>query len=373
MLSNRACRSPPAFCLESPIEGWLVNSNPIRFFRPRRSAAVPPERRSPVLSEPAFSPSEEDDVATPAAQEAGSAASVVGEAPRAERLVPAPARPDRGTTWWRAAAIAASVLLHIGVILLILARFPSEGPQAPPPIPVELAALPPPKPAPAPAATPAPKPPPQPPRSSGGDLEDRKPGASPAATTSATNPPAPKPPPTPPAPHPPAANPAPALPAEPSAKGAPVAPAASPRETQQAAIPTIVPPNKPPDPSMRPAAIPSPSSTPPSMQPTAPDMRQGEGGGDKYLSALRDDLRAHQVYPPTAELFRLRGVATYEIVITRQGQLVSTRLLQSSGYRVLDQAGFMTIRLSAPFRPVPPDIAGEAIPLVVTLYMGPDG
>jgi outer membrane biosynthesis protein TonB len=295
-----------------------VNSNPIRFLRPRRSAAVSPERRSPALSEPAFSPGEEHDAATPTAQEAGSIASVVGEAPRAERLVPAPAIPDRGTTWRRAATIAASVLLHIGVILLILARFPSEGPQAPPPIPVELATLPPPKPQP--QVTPTPKPrQPQPERRSGGDLENRKYGALPPAQGTAEKPPLQTQLPAPPAPEPPSQKPAPELRASSAEKSAPVAPPAAPRQTQQAAIPTPIPPTKPPEPKTRQAALPSPSAEQPSKTPPNPAIQLGEGGGDRYLNSIRDDIKRNFYYPPTAELFGIAGVATYDITLARDG------------------------------------------------------
>lgn len=342
---------------------------------------MPPERRPPVLGEPTVPANVgAADTGDGGAAMIPAASSLSGDvaknAPRAQRLPTIEPTPDSSTKWPRAAAIGASVLLHLVAIALIFVKLPSEAPAQPAPIPIELATLPPPPPPPKPKPQAVPKPPPpQPDREWGGELENRKPGALPnapaVAAPQATQTPAPSPP--PPVQEPPSQKPAPKLPAEPADEGVPVAPAASPRQTQQAEIPTPIPPEKPPAPSMRQAAIPSPSSTQPSTQPTAPDMRQGEGGGDKYLNALRADIKAHRVYPPTAELFRLVGVATYEIVITRQGQLASVQLVRSSGYRLLDQAGFTTIRLSAPFEPVPPDIKGDSIGLTLVLSIGPDG
>jgi protein TonB len=132
-----------------------------------------------------------------------------------------------------------------------------------------------------------------------------------------------------------------------------------------------VPPKKPPVPAARQTAIPVPAPTPAAPTTLDADAERGQGGGDRYLNAMRDDIRRHRVYPPTAELFRITGTATYDIAINRQGELLDARISKSSGYDILDRAGLQTIRLSAPFEPVPDDIPGDPIRLILRLSIGP--
>jgi len=59
------------------------------------------------------------------------------------------------------------------------------------------------------------------------------------------------------------------------------------------------------------------------------------------------------------------------VLVDRKGRLLRVRLLRSSGTDVLDKAGVEMIERSAPFRPLPPDIIGEVVDLVVTLHLAP--
>jgi protein TonB len=294
---------------------------------------------------------------------------------RAEPLL-IEAATDRHPWWRRAAAILAALLLHLAAITALIDKLPSEAPSQPAPIPVELAYEPPKPPQPPPPAEQ--KPPaqqqPLPERRSGGDLQHVPPGTAPAVTEAEKQPPtsAPVPPTTTPVPQtpPPAATPA--LPDEPSKQSLPVPPPTSARDTQQAMIAPPVPPKKPPAPAARQVTVAAPEQ-PPAATTTSPDadLQPGPGGGDRYLNAIRDDIRSHRVYPPTAELFRLTGTATYEIAINRQGKLLDARVSETSGFDILDKAGLQTIRLSAPFAPVPDDIPGDTIWLTLRLSIGP--
>ncbi|MCE9648714.1 MAG: TonB C-terminal domain-containing protein [Parvibaculum sp.] len=79
----------------------------------------------------------------------------------------------------------------------------------------------------------------------------------------------------------------------------------------------------------------------------------GEGGGDAYLNAMRDQVNAHVTYPISAG--GAVGAPVYALVLDRSGAMRSLRLIQSAGRRDLDVAGAEAIRRSAPFRPLPPD------------------
>ena len=276
---------------------------------------------------------------------------------------------DRHPGWRRAAAILAALLLHLAAVATLIDRHPSAAPAQPEPIPIELAYEPP-KPPPPAAEQPPTQQQPLPDRRSGGDLENVPPGPPPASTEAETPPPADAPAPQPAAPvaetPPPAAMPP--LPDLPSPQSEPVPPPAA----QQAMIAPPVPRKKPPAPAARKTAVTTPAE--PQTATTSPDvgLQRGQGGGDKYLNATRDEILRHLVYPPTAELFRISGVATYEIAINRNGELLDVRLAKSSGYDILDNAGLQTIRMSAPFDPVPDDIPGSRIGLVLRLSMGPE-
>lgn len=92
------------------------------------------------------------------------------------------------------------------------------------------------------------------------------------------------------------------------------------------------------------------------------------GGGDPYLNALRDKIIAHIVYPPGSE--SRRGVARYQAIITRNGQLAHVELVKSSGHRDLDQVGLRAIRTAAPFKRLPGGIPGDRAVIEISLRLG---
>lgn len=263
----------------------------------------------------------------------------------------APALYDPRAKGRRAAALAAAFLLHAGILALVLARFPAEAPRLEPPsIPVELVPEAAPKPEAKASAAPRPEPRSQGARESGGDLE-RAPGESATATPPSAEP-VPAPPPAPPTPEQPV--PARELPlkTEASAPPLPVAPPVPPPEKRQAIIP-VPPPERPPARSERESTL------------------SGEGGGDRYLNAVRDDILRHRAYPPVVSALHLSGTAEFKMTVSRKGELLDLILVKSSGNMVLDQAGIETIKRSAPFKPVPDDILGDPIRLVLVLHMAP--
>jgi protein TonB len=255
----------------------------------------------------------------------------------------------------RVVALAAAFALHALILAaLILGPRDRAPPAPPPPIPVEIAVLPPPKPR-MPPPLPAKAAPPQPPviRQSGGD-SDKKAGEAPAEPAPRKLEPAEAPAATPPRPVEVAKQPSPGLPAERS-------PAA------EVPLP-VAPPSPPPKPERSLAALP-PSQHPPPQRPRESDLR-GEGGGDRYLNAMRDQILANLIYPAAAREVGAAGVATYELAVDRTGRLMEAHLLRSSGFYALDQAGLNAIELSTPFRPLPAELGGPVVRMVLTLYMG---
>jgi TonB family protein len=62
--------------------------------------------------------------------------------------------------------------------------------------------------------------------------------------------------------------------------------------------------------------------------------------------------------------------ADFEVVLGRSGQILSTQMIRSSGYKQLDARAREAIQLAKPFEGYPPN-AGEIITLTVTIYYTP--
>lgn len=313
------------------------------------------------------------------------------------------------------AARAASILLHVLVISLFFVRVPVTVPTEPEIIPVELVVLPPPEPKPKPKPKvevpqpPAPLPAPQQVQGESGGSPSLKAGQpskvdSPRPIepkSAATAPEAAKPPEPPKSADVPKKVPESAPPLVESAKPPEVqktvnAPPVPPvPRVESAPFPTPVP--KPPAPklaneappaSRQPPILPKPSepsqkalssgtSAPPQIATLPPaaagpsahpeSQLTGEGGGDPYLNAMRDDIVANIIYPASAQ--GTSGGATYELVVDRRGFLLGVQLVRSSGSTALDRAGLDAIQNTAPFHPLPRRIRGNAINIEAYLYI----
>lgn len=79
--------------------------------------------------------------------------------------------------------------------------------------------------------------------------------------------------------------------------------------------------------------------------------------GDRYLNAVRDRIERVRSYPPLARGRQLEGLAVYVVAIDLAGRVLEIRLMQSSGYDMLDREGERMIRAAAPLPAVPPDVA----------------
>ena len=260
------------------------------------------------------------------------------------------------------AALAAALLLHVSVPLLLLLALPlPERALAPETIPVELVLLPEPKAPPKPKVeqTAEPQPRTQVYRESGGDPELAQ-GRPPEAKA----------------------------PAKPEVVAKTEQPQPTPATAEAPLLPALAEMPAPPLPVPRPVERRKTNETvaalPPRPQPAAPTPAApatltpsdsallGKGGGDRYLNKVRESILRNLIYPGIARSQRLAGVAKYQILIDRQGRVLGMRLLHSSGAEMLDRAGWDAVELGAPFGPPPEDVPGDQIGLELTLYIGPD-
>jgi len=82
----------------------------------------------------------------------------------------------------------------------------------------------------------------------------------------------------------------------------------------------------------------------------APASRQGPGPRD--LAAVRHRIDAHKVYPQIAVRNGWEGRVLVEMRLEGDGSLTAVRLLEGSGYAVLDDATIVAVRRASPFPPV---------------------
>ena len=89
----------------------------------------------------------------------------------------------------------------------------------------------------------------------------------------------------------------------------------------------------------------------------------------KYLSyfiGLRKSIELTWVYPSSAVRQGLQGEVRLEFKIERDGRMTQIRVLNSSGYEILDRAILDAIKLAAPFAPLPKSMAKDSLVITAT-------
>lgn len=104
---------------------------------------------------------------------------------------------------------------------------------------------------------------------------------------------------------------------------------------------------KPPEPTPAPVA-PAPATTaPPRPHASKAEIESWEGN-------IAKQLELHKSYPPFARAHGETGVVQLSFAIDRDGHVLSSKVVKSSGYATLDQETLATVQRAQPF-PVPPN------------------
>lgn len=109
------------------------------------------------------------------------------------------------------------------------------------------------------------------------------------------------------------------------------------------------------------ASIPAPQS---GADPADAMASQGRMRND-YLSRVARQIGQHRVYPAGALANHQRGRLVARVTVARSGQVVDVRISTSSGWPAIDAAEIETIRKASPFPPLPNDMPGETVILVL--------
>ncbi|MDR0620351.1 MAG: energy transducer TonB [Deltaproteobacteria bacterium] len=104
--------------------------------------------------------------------------------------------------------------------------------------------------------------------------------------------------------------------------------------------------------------------------------RGGYGGGTgrgsrdalaAYKSRVRQKIVRYRKYPPSARNDRIEGTATMSFTLNRQGQVIASRLVRSSGFPVLDDEARALIQRVNPLPSFPKELTISTLELTVPI------
>lgn len=115
-------------------------------------------------------------------------------------------------------------------------------------------------------------------------------------------------------------------------------------------------------------ASPAPEAVEPAVEPAV----DPEALRVAYAARVQRAVARARVYPQVARDRGLEGRVAFQLVLSREGRLLTSQLLRSSGAMTLDRAALETVRRAA-YPPVPADLDGERVPVAVeVVFTGSD-
>ena len=86
---------------------------------------------------------------------------------------------------------------------------------------------------------------------------------------------------------------------------------------------------------------------------------------DTYFNRLARHISQFRFYPRAAADNNQRGRVVARLTISRDGRLIDVKVDKSSGWPIIDAAEVEAIRKAAPFPPVPADMPGDPLTLIL--------
>jgi len=83
------------------------------------------------------------------------------------------------------------------------------------------------------------------------------------------------------------------------------------------------------------------------------DLNTREFKYTSYFAHLKEKIELAWVYPQESQMRGEQGILTLSFTILKDGRLQDVRLIQSSGYYLLDQAAMKAVKDAADFKPMP--------------------
>lgn len=104
---------------------------------------------------------------------------------------------------------------------------------------------------------------------------------------------------------------------------------------------------------------------PPPEPPKGPSQADIDDARNRYGGLLSREIARHKQYPRIAQMRGWQGEATIELRIDGNGNLLSSRIVTSSGHDVLDKQGLEMVRKASPFPPPPEALRGRNFEILV--------
>lgn len=134
-------------------------------------------------------------------------------------------------------------------------------------------------------------------------------------------------------------------------------------DVQPSPAPAVAP-LPPPEPVKQPEPAPAPVAPAPAT--TAPPRAHATKAQiDSWYGRIRMQLERHKSYPPVAREHGEKGVVELAFSIDRDGHVLSSRIVKSSGYPALDQEAIASVRRAQPFPLPPTGLDGEKFDFTV--------
>lgn len=151
-------------------------------------------------------------------------------------------------------------------------------------------------------------------------------------------------------------------------------PEAEPPKAQEPPLEKIEPPPPVPDADVqlpaqaKPPERPKEQPAPPVQETTSPARpRPSAAQVASWHRKIALQVERHKSYPITARARHQTGTAELAFTLDRNGKVLSSRVIRSSGVAALDQETIDTVRRAQPFPPPPPNMSGEAFDFTVPI------
>ena len=90
-----------------------------------------------------------------------------------------------------------------------------------------------------------------------------------------------------------------------------------------------------------------------------------------YFARIKRQIELVWDYPDEAERKGITGQLTLRFQISRDGNLMNVRLINGSGYNILDEAALQAVKSAAPYYPFPVTIDRETLPILANFIYSP--
>ena len=99
------------------------------------------------------------------------------------------------------------------------------------------------------------------------------------------------------------------------------------------------------------------------------DIRRADGkvSDSRYFLQLMAWLNRYKVYPVELKKKKKQGVVTLQFSINRQGELLDSKVIKSSGYPDLDQAAIRMLKQADPLPRIPASMRRERLTLAIPI------